>query len=67
MHQGEHGDAVRAGFLQPPQVALEEIRALAAEQHRGAPVADRFTAVMPAAWAFRTASAIAAALIVAIS
>ena len=39
VHQGEHGDAGRAGLLEPPQVALEEVAALAAEQHRGAPVA----------------------------
>ncbi|HEY2264165.1 MAG TPA: hypothetical protein VGI96_16195 [Streptosporangiaceae bacterium] len=39
VHQGEHGDAVRPGFFQPPQVALEEVTALAAEQHHGAPVA----------------------------
>ena len=38
VHQGQHGDAVRAGLLQPPQVALEEVTALAAEQHHGAPV-----------------------------
>ena len=39
VHQGEHGDAVGPGLLQPPQVALEEVTALAAEQHHGAPVA----------------------------
>lgn len=39
VHQGEHRDAVRAGFGEPAQVALEEIAALAAEQHHGAPVA----------------------------
>jgi hypothetical protein len=39
VHQGEHGDAVRPGFRQPPQVALEEVTALAAEQDHGAPVA----------------------------
>ncbi len=127
VHQGEHGDAGRAGLRQPAQVAVEEVTALAAEQHHGAPVAggplqvgrrrgdpgaglgrarpdpvqlaavagvrlagpevpvrrspcagsgrstaksataDRFTAVMPAAWAARTAAAIAAAPIVATS
>ena len=40
VHQGEHGEAGRAGLLEPAQVALEEVAALAAEQHRGAPVAD---------------------------
>jgi hypothetical protein len=39
VHQGEHRDAVRSGCFQPLQVALEEVTALAAEQHRGAPVA----------------------------
>ena len=39
VHQGEHGEAGRAGLLEPPQVALEEVAALAAEQHRGTPVA----------------------------
>ena len=39
VHQGEHGEAGRAGFPEPPQVALEEVAALAAEQHRDAPVA----------------------------
>ncbi len=39
VHQGEHGDAGRAGLLQTPQVAVEEVAALAAEQHHGAPVA----------------------------
>ena len=38
MNQGEHGDPVRAGFLEPAQVTLEEVAALAAEQHHGAPV-----------------------------
>ncbi|HEX5290267.1 MAG TPA: hypothetical protein VFX25_15500 [Streptosporangiaceae bacterium] len=40
MHQGEHGEAGRAGVLESAQVALEEVAALAAEQDRGAPVAD---------------------------
>ena len=35
VHQGEHGDAGRAGLLQTPQVAVEEVAALAAEQHHG--------------------------------
>jgi hypothetical protein len=39
VHQGEHGEAGRAGLLEPPQVTLEEVAALAAEQHHGAPVA----------------------------
>jgi hypothetical protein len=40
VHQREHGEAGRAGLLEPPQVAFEEVAALAAEQHRGAPVGD---------------------------
>ena len=39
VHQGEHGEVYRAGLLEPSQVALEEVTALAAEQYRGAPVA----------------------------
>jgi hypothetical protein len=39
VHQGEHGEAGRAGLLEPAQVALEEVAAFAAEQDGGAPVA----------------------------
>ena len=39
VHQGEHGDAGRAGLLETPQVTLEEVTALAAEQHYRAPIA----------------------------
>jgi hypothetical protein len=36
---GKHGDTGRADFLQPPQVTVEEVPALTAEQDHGAPVA----------------------------
>ena len=39
VHQREHGDAGRAGFLQPPQVTVEEVTALAAQQHHRAAIA----------------------------
>jgi len=38
VHQDEHGEADRAGLTEASQVALEEVTALAAEQHRGAPI-----------------------------
>jgi hypothetical protein len=39
VHQGQHGDADRTGLLQPPQVTVEEVTALTAQQHQGPPVA----------------------------
>ena len=39
VHQGEHGDAGCASFLQSPQVTVQEVTALTAQQHYRATIA----------------------------